>query len=118
DNVCTFIILVALKKVMPTMTAAATQRPAHRPRRDVTINLRLPAQTRDLLDAAAQAVGKNRTQFVVDSARAQAIDVLLDKRIFNLDEASFDAFAAALDNPPAPSQKLKELMARKAPWEM
>ena len=88
-----------------------------RERRDAIINLRIPARTRELIDAAADAVGKSRTQFVVDSARAQAVDVLLDQRIFNLDEKAFAAFVAVLDNPPAPNKKLKALMARKAPWQ-
>ena len=99
------------------MTAVAIKRTATRSRRDAIINLRVPAKLRDLFDAAAEAVGKTRTQFVVDSAHTQAIDVLLDKRIFKLDEAAFAAFHAALDNPPAPNEKLQALFARKSPWE-
>ena len=99
------------------MTAVALKRTANRSRRDTTINLRVPAQTRDLFDAAAEAVGKTRTQFVVDSARTQAMDVLLDKRIFKLNEIAFKEFCSVLDSPAQPTQKLKELLASKSPWE-
>ena len=46
-----------------------------------TINLRIEAQTRHLIDDAAAVLGKTRTEFMIDSARAQAIDVLLDQRV-------------------------------------
>lgn len=99
------------------MTAVAVKRAASKSRRDAIINLRVPAKLRDLFDAAAEAVGKTRTQFVVDSAHSQAIDILLEKRIFKLDEGALAAFHTALDNPPAPNEKLQALFARKAPWE-
>lgn len=99
------------------MTAVAAKRTAAKSRRDAIINLRVPAKLRDLFDAAAEAVGKTRTQFVVDSAQAQAIDILLEKRIFKLDEAALAAFHDALDSPPAPNERLQALFARKAPWE-
>lgn len=88
-----------------------------RPRADATMTMRVPAQTRDLIDSAAATVGKSRTEFVLESARQHAIDVLLDQRVFNLDEAASEAFARALDNPPAPNDALRALMADKAPWE-
>lgn len=99
------------------MNAVAVKRTAAKSRRDAIINLRVPARLRDLFDAAAEAVGKTRTQFVVDSAYTHAVDILLDKKIFKLDETAFAAFHAALEKPPAPNEKLQALFARKAPWE-
>jgi uncharacterized protein (DUF1778 family) len=58
-----------------------------------------------------------RAEFVIDSARAQAIDVLLDQRLFTLDPERYDAFVQALDNPPAPGPKLKALLKRVPVWE-
>ena len=81
------------------------------------MTLRLPSSTRDLLDEAAQATGKTRTEFVLDSARQHATDVLLDQRFFRLDAEQFRAFSRVLENPPEPNEKLKELLRRKAPWE-
>jgi uncharacterized protein (DUF1778 family) len=82
-----------------------------------SINLRIEGRTRRLIDDAAAVLGKTRTEFMIDSARAQAIDVLLDQRLFALDAAQYDAFVAALDDPPAPGPKLRALLRRRPAWE-
>lgn len=81
-----------------------------------SINLRIEANTRQLNDDAAAILGKTRTEFMVESARRQAIDVLLDQRLFALESDRFDAFVHALDNPPAPGPKLKSLLRRVPAW--
>jgi uncharacterized protein (DUF1778 family) len=81
-----------------------------------SINLRIEAQTRELIDDAAAILGKTRTEFMVESARRQAIDVLLDQRLFVLDADRYDAFVDALDNPPAPGRKLRSLLRRVPAW--
>lgn len=86
-------------------------------RRDSVINLRVPSATRDLIDTAAAALGKTRTEFVLESARQSAADVLLDRRLLSLEASAYDVFMQVLDNPPAPAEKLRRLMKRKAPWE-
>jgi uncharacterized protein (DUF1778 family) len=88
-----------------------------RPKADTTITMRLPAQTRELIDRAAAIADKSRTEFVIESARERALDVLLDQRVFHLDAAASEAFAQALDSPPAPVEALRALMNNKAPWE-
>lgn len=88
-----------------------------RPKADSTITMRLPAQTRELIDRAAATIDKTRTEFVLESARQRAVDVLLDQRVFHLDEAASDAFAEVLDNPPAPVEALRALMKSRVPWE-
>jgi uncharacterized protein (DUF1778 family) len=82
-----------------------------------SINLRIEAQTRRLIDDAAAALGKTRTEFMIECARSQAIDVLLDKTYFVLSPEDYDAFIQVLDNPPAPDAKLKALMRHKPVWE-
>ena len=37
-----------------------------------TVNLRLQASARDLIDRAAEAIGKSRTEFMVEAARREA----------------------------------------------
>jgi uncharacterized protein (DUF1778 family) len=81
-----------------------------------SINLRIEANTRRLIDEAAAVLGKTRTEFMVESARRQAIDVLLDQRLFVLDTDRYDAFMHALDNPPAPGPKLRSLLRRVPAW--
>jgi uncharacterized protein (DUF1778 family) len=98
---------------------STAETPAERtPSSDVkgSINLRIEAQTRQLIDDAAAVLGKTRTEFMVESARKQAIDVLLDQRLFVLAPERYDAFLHALDNPPAPGPKLKSLLRRVPAW--
>lgn len=82
-----------------------------------SINLRIEAHTRRLIDEAAAVLGKTRTEFMIDSARSLAIDVLLDQRLFALDSDRYDTFIHALDNPPAPGPKLRALLRRVPAWE-
>lgn len=82
-----------------------------------TINLRIEAGTRQLIDNAAAILGKTRTEFMIESARREAIDVLLDQRLFVLKPERFDAFMDALDNPPAPGPKLRSLLRRVPAWQ-
>lgn len=82
-----------------------------------SINLRIDAYTRQLIDDAAATLGKTRTEFMIESARRQAIDVLLDQRLFVLDPDRYDAFMHALDNPPAPGPRLRSLLRRVPAWK-
>jgi uncharacterized protein (DUF1778 family) len=88
-----------------------------RPRADNTITMRLPAHTRELIDQAAATLDKSRTEFVLESARWRAMDVLLDQRVFHLDQAASEAFVQVLDDPPPPVEALRKLMQTKALWE-
>ena len=89
---------------------------AERSKADATITMRIPVRTRDLIDSAAAVEGKTRTEFVLESARLHAIDVLLDQRVFALDPKQSAAFAKVLDNPPKANDALKALMRRPATW--
>ena len=90
---------------------------AERPRADTTITMRLPTRTRELIDTAAATQGKSRTEFVPESARLHAIDVLLDQRIFSLDSDQSGMLVEALANPPKPNAALRALLSSKSPWE-
>lgn len=80
--------------------------------------MRVETQTRQLIDAAATMLGKTRTEFMIDSARSLAIDVLLDQRLFVLDPARYDVFVEALVRPPAPGPNLRGLMTRAPAWDV
>jgi uncharacterized protein (DUF1778 family) len=81
-----------------------------------SINLRIETNTRQLIDDAAAILGKTRTEFMIETARRQAIDVLLDQRLFVLNSERYDTFVHALDNPPAPGPKLRSLLRRVPAW--
>jgi uncharacterized protein (DUF1778 family) len=54
-------------------------------KRDTAINLRARASDRDLIDRAAQAQGKTRSEFMLEAARERARQVLVDQVFFQLD---------------------------------
>lgn len=93
---------------MPTIKAAS---------RDITINLRANRKQRAMIDQAAERLGKNRSDFMLEAACRAAEAVLLDQRYFQLDEKTFKKFTAALDKPPAENARLRKLLAAKPPWE-
>jgi uncharacterized protein (DUF1778 family) len=84
--------------------------------RDAAINLRALPQQRDLIDHAAQLLGKNRSDFMLEAACDRAQSVLLDQVFFSLDQDKFKAFTAMLDEPTQVNAGLERLLAVGAPW--
>ena len=85
--------------------------------RGVMINLRADQMKRALIDRAAESVGKNRSEFMLEAACREATEVLLDRRLFMLDEKAYKLFTEALDASPTENKRLRRLMMLKAPWE-
>lgn len=85
--------------------------------RDAAINLRARPEQRDLIDQAAQVLGKNRSDFMLEAACDRAQSVLLDQVFFKLDAVKFRQFVRALDAPPTPSAGVSRLMAVEPPWQ-
>jgi uncharacterized protein (DUF1778 family) len=85
--------------------------------RDVAINLRANRRQRALIDRAAAAAGKNRSDFMLEAACREADAVLLDRRLFWLDDRAYRRFIAELDKPPANNPRLQRLLASRAPWD-
>ena len=84
---------------------------------NVMINLRADKAKRALIDRAAEAVGKNRSEFMLEAACREATSVLLDRTFFHLDEKAYKRFLAALDKSPAANPRLRRLLTSKPPWE-
>ena len=86
-------------------------------REAITISIRAKAGQRDLIDQAADRLGRSRSDFMLEAACRQAEDVLLDQTYFALDANSFAAFQAMLDTPPAPTDRLRRTLKARAPWD-
>ena len=84
--------------------------------RNAAINLRALPEQRDLIDRAADLLGKNRSDFMLEAACDKAQAVVLDQVYFNLDAERFQQFIDLLDAPPAPNPGLERLLALKVPW--
>jgi uncharacterized protein (DUF1778 family) len=82
-----------------------------------TLNIRIKPEVRGLIDRAAELVGKNRTDFVLDAARNAAEEALLDRTVFRLSPKSYAEFLARLDAPPRPNKRLRRSLQAAAPWE-
>lgn len=82
-----------------------------------TLNLRIKPAERDLIDRAAKARGKNRTDFVLEAARTAAEEALIDQRIIMADPEAYQEFLTRLDQAPSPNAALRKTMQTPAPWE-
>ncbi len=82
--------------------------------RDITIKLRATLSQRSLIDKAAAALGKNRSDFMLETACREAESVLLDQRYFSLDEKAFKKFRQELDKPPGKNIRLRRMLSAKA----
>lgn len=85
--------------------------------RTAPINLRALKSQRSLIDSAAKILGKNRSDFMLETACREAENILLDQRLFMLNEVNYDAFMLLLDAPVKDNIALRKLMSRKALWE-
>lgn len=86
-------------------------------RRGENINLRVSRVQKSLIDRAAQALGRNRSDFMLETACREAETILLDRRYFTLPEEEFKRFRAMLDRPPASNLRLARLLKSKSPWD-
>ena len=84
--------------------------------RAAAINLRALPEQRDLIDQAANVLGKNRSDFMLEAACERAQSVLLDQVFFGLNAEKFQQFMAMLDSPATANEGLDRLMNLKAPW--
>ena len=84
--------------------------------RDAAINLRARPEQRDLIDQAAELLGKSRSDFMLEAACDKVQSVLLDQIFFRLDADKLRQFTKLLDASPANNPGLESLMAVTAPW--
>lgn len=82
-----------------------------------TLNLRIKPEVRGLIDRAAKARGKNRTDFILDAARAAAEEALLDQALLVASPEAYAEFLSRLDRSPAPNSRLKKTLQTPAPWD-
>ena len=85
--------------------------------RGETINLHASQKQTMLIDLAAEALGRSRSDFMLETACREAESVLLDRRYFALPKDAWKRFMAMLDTPPRVNPRLRGLLQTKAPWE-
>jgi len=86
-------------------------------KQSVSINIRAKSRQRDLIDQAAEKLGRSRSDFMLEAACSKAEDVLLDQAFFSVDAVTFKKFQALIDKPLPTTDKLRRLLKTKAPWD-
>lgn len=81
-----------------------------------TLNIRIKAEERGLIDRAARSQGKNRTDFILDAAKSAAEDALLNQVVLAASPEAYADFVARLDRQPAAGEELRKTMRTPAPW--
>lgn len=83
----------------------------------VPLKLRITPATWNLIDRAAELLGKTRAEFVLEASERHAQEVLFDQTAFMVSPEVYAEFLARLDAPAQPNEGLIRLMTFKAPWD-
>ena len=90
---------------MPTRVTAVE-------RRTEKLDLRVTPKAKQRLQAAASLSHRTMSDFVLESALAQAEQTLADRRFFTLDMERWTHFQEVLDAPVQPLPRLKALLTK------
>jgi uncharacterized protein (DUF1778 family) len=85
--------------------------------KDSRLAVRLSSDQDALIRRAAEVEGMSITEFTVDAAISRARDVLVDRRLFILDDAAWTEFLVVLDRPIAHKPRLEKLFAGESIFE-
>lgn len=94
-----------------------TSHTGKRPDASVPLNMRIKPATRNLIDRAAELLGKTRTDFMLEASERRAEEVLLDRTIVTVSPEIYAEYLARLDAPAQLNERLKRTMSTKAPWD-
>jgi uncharacterized protein (DUF1778 family) len=95
---------------MKSSSSAATKR-------DDLIQIRVSAATKAILKRAAALRGQRLSEFMLDSARARAEEIILGQRLIALGDEAYKAFLKMLDVSAKPDKAVRTRMSRKAAWQ-
>lgn len=87
--------------------------------RTAKFQVRARSRELELIDAAAERLGKSRSEFIMETARQRAQDVLSDQRVFRLEPEAWDAFVKALDAPVEADERARvaRLLNKRTVWD-
>lgn len=75
------------------------------------MHIRLDAVAKQKLERAAAYVHKNLSEFVLEQTLNAADEVIHQHETLTLNQADWEVFLDALENPPQPNAKLKDAFA-------
>ena len=80
------------------------------------VNIRTSSERLAVIDRAATIRGVSRTEFILRSSEAAAIEILNERPVIALDDNAWDDFVAALDAPVELDPAVKARYARPSQW--
>ena len=81
------------------------------------VNFRTSSERLAVIDRAAAIRGVSRTEFVLRSSEAAAIEILNERPVIAIDDEAWDDFVAALDAPVKLAPAVKARYARRPQWD-
>ena len=81
------------------------------------VNMRTSSERLAIIDRAAAIRGVSRTEFVLRSSEAAAIEILNERPVIALDEKTWNDFVAVLDAPVEIDPAVKARYARTPQWD-
>ena len=87
------------------------------PNKRESLNIRIKSEERSLIDRAAMARGKNRTDFILDAARLAAEEVVIGQVVILASPSAYAEFLSRLDSPPNANARLRKTLQTLPPWE-
>src|SRR5258708_12812060 len=86
---------------MATLTKPQTKAPVAQPRSE-QVSLRVPPDTKRILQQGAAIAGQSLTDFLVTTSAEKARQLVEQHRVITMSQAAYDEFAAALQQPARP----------------
>jgi len=80
------------------------------------VSIRTSSQRLAVIDCAAAIRGVSRTEFMLRSSEAAAIEILNTRPVIAIDDGAWDEFVAALDAPVELDPDVQARYARKPQW--
>ena len=81
------------------------------------VNFKVTDDRLAIIDRAASIRGVSRTEFVLGTCEAAALEILSERPLISLTEDGYEAFLTALDTPREPGEALRKLSDRTPHWE-
>ena len=81
------------------------------------VNIRTSTERLAVIDRAAAIRGVSRTEFLLRSSEAAAIEVLNERPVIALDDEAWDDFVSALDAPVQLDPAVRARYARRLQWD-
>jgi|GEM_PF-806520 len=86
-------------------------------RKGELMQIRMAPRLKALIVEAAALSGTTMSDFVSRASQRAAEEEILNRRVFTLDNKTFERFVALVENPPVLSKEVRARLGRRPVWE-